>query len=159
MGVVLNSKTVLQWSPCQGDITTTVPAFNVIVRNDDQNLLSGNLTILGPVNTFNCGVEYTPANIPVGTGYTMFFTQASDTTQDVASTRFEMRAAGSAFPSSSATDLPSSTPASGTGTSGAPAAASSSSSSTGNSAVSLSFNKLGMAVTALGAVSFVAALL
>lgn len=83
------------------------PAFNVVVMNSDQNILAGNLTFLGnrtfcrllhPTQsssvtsfipliepTFDCSKTITPQNIPVGTGYTMFLTNAINTNQVIAS--------------------------------------------------------------------------
>ncbi|KAF8590738.1 hypothetical protein K439DRAFT_1657117 [Ramaria rubella] len=99
LSAVFNSLNTLSWSPCDTTTQASIPSFNVVVMNSNQQLLSGNLSILGAQPTFDCSKTIPDmTNIAVGTGYTMFLTNSSDTLQVLASTTFEMKAFGSTYP-------------------------------------------------------------
>ncbi|KIJ42422.1 hypothetical protein M422DRAFT_68039 [Sphaerobolus stellatus SS14] len=82
---------------------TLSPAFNVLV-SAPSSVAPGlvNLSLLGDQPTFQCSKSFTPTNLPVGKGYTMTFTEATDTTKVLASTTFEVRDSGAAYPTTTA---------------------------------------------------------
>jgi len=98
---VANNINNIIWTPCDG--TAPATAFNVLV-SAPSSVAPGlvNLSLLGNQPTFQCSKSFTPTNLPVGKGYTMTFTEATDTTKVLASTTFEVRDSGAAYPTTTA---------------------------------------------------------
>ncbi|KAF8495034.1 hypothetical protein JB92DRAFT_2994481 [Gautieria morchelliformis] len=146
---VSNSLNTLAWSPCpNAALQSEIPAFNVVVMNSNQQVLAGNLTFLGNQPTFDCSKTITPQNIPVGTGYTMFLTNAINTNQVYTSTTFEMKAQGSTYPPPVSS---SSSPSATANSSGTAASSSSSATAKPNAASPLLSNLQGLLGAVVGA--------
>jgi len=156
---VSNSMNTIAWTPCTGALALQHPLFTVVVRNQDQSIIPGNLSEIGAVPTTDCSKSFTPTNMPVGTGYTMFL-EDSTTAQVIAvSELFEVKPVGSAYPTSSSSaangptassgSAPQASGTSGNGTSSAPKSGAASLMLSSQKGLGLVAGLAGFAVTAL----------
>ncbi|KAG6379887.1 hypothetical protein JVT61DRAFT_10449 [Boletus reticuloceps] len=121
--------------------TSPYSAYTVVLSNSDSAILSGALALIANVPNFDCSftVNEQQSSLQVSSTYTLSLANIQNLTDVYASTQFEVKAAGSVYPTSSASS-------SATGTSTAGSASSTSSSKTG--AATANYIPVGMSMAA-----------
>jgi len=99
---VASAENNIVWT-CQ---TSPYQNFTILVANQNTQILSAPIAIVAIENNYDCSKIITPlqANQPVGTGYMVQFANTLNQSDIYAQSQpFEIKAAGSTYPASSAT--------------------------------------------------------
>jgi len=98
---VAKSTNVMSWD-CQNSQAKTDNNFTILIKNADQNILSGELAIIAIQNNFQCTVTISQnqANQLAATGYTLLFANTLNSSDVYTSSQpFEIKPLGSLYPS------------------------------------------------------------
>ncbi|KAG9311565.1 hypothetical protein JVU11DRAFT_7772 [Chiua virens] len=135
---VAGSANTLAWT-CD---TSPYSAYTVVVSNSDTTILSAPLALIASVPNYDCSftVNQQQSSLAVSNTWTVSLANAVNISDIYASAQFEVKAAGTAYPTSSSS-------ASGTAT-GSAAGSSSTSASGKSSAASTNYIPVGMSMGA-----------
>ncbi|RSH87316.1 hypothetical protein EHS25_003225 [Saitozyma podzolica] len=96
---VSNSLNTLVWASAQGN---TITQFSVFLSNSDVNVLNNKLALISIQPTYDYSKTISPINVPAAQNYVIQLTDPLNSSSVYASSQpFEIKAAGSAYPTGS----------------------------------------------------------